>query len=185
MRDHQKSWFPGTAEEGCFFIFFMAHFNVSSLSVMAVSEHKDVAPLSNLWRILSQYVVQIFHQITLDRPHNLVLMSVHLVQMNLLKVLLLICPFNPCNKRQVSTPVNQQSASTNMFKSHHTNVSQICAGRINYTETDQRAGWHSRLLPPQRHYLCSEPNHHFQYPEPDISKWFHPSRGIDWSSGRG
>lgn len=48
MRDHQKSLFPGAAEKGCFFHrFHGSFFNVSCLSFMAVSEHKDVALLSN------------------------------------------------------------------------------------------------------------------------------------------
>lgn len=61
------------------------------------------------------------------------------------------------------TPVKQQSVSNNVFKNHHVNISQLCAGNIR----DQRVVWIAGLLPvPQLlvrdQCLCLQPKHHFQ-----------------------
>lgn len=48
MWDHQNSWFPGAEGVGCFFfISYILFFIVSCLSFTALSEHKEVALVSD------------------------------------------------------------------------------------------------------------------------------------------
>lgn len=62
-------------------------------------------------------------------------MSVHLERINLLNVLLWICPFNPCDERRVWLLwLSSRPAPTCL------RVTIRTFGRINYTETDQERG---------------------------------------------
>lgn len=154
------------------------------MSFMAVSEHKDVALPGN--HVLSQYVVQL--QTVLDKPHNLVVTRVPLEEINL-----------PCFEHVHWTHAMKEELYScdvaaslyNMLNNDHVRISQLCAGNLSYTDPrDQRGVCLGLLLPiawllVMNECLCLRPKHNFQLPEPDSSKWFHPSRGIDWSGGRG
>lgn len=74
-------------------------FNVSCLSFMAVSEHKDVAPLSN--SCIVPICGPALSQNGIGQTAQFRLMSVHLGKINLLNMLLWMCPLNTCNERWV------------------------------------------------------------------------------------
>lgn len=138
VSDHQKSLFPGTAQEGCCCCFFHPlhgpFWTSPGLSFMTVPERTDVALTSN------PSIVPMCSpaQTVLDKPHNLGSMSVLLQQINLLNVLLWMCPFTVMQWK--TGFVKEPSVSNAMFDNHHVNISQLGAGEFSVIDQCDSVG---------------------------------------------